>query len=407
MNTTATPFNLAYIHNRFKQSIEANALPAGSFLSVTRGLAALKNMRDDWRSLAQERGAATSVFQCYNWISTWCEHYAESAEATQIIIISGYHLGKLVFVWPLMKSSNFGVKTVTWLTSPSGQYGDALLADGYSPATWHVAALEMLKRCEDIDLIQLRHVREGTSFHEFAVQNMESANAAERAPFMDLSVFKTEQDYDARYTSQQRKRRKKIRKDLESFGETNFSRVEPGPASDRAIAAAIAEKNKWLSARGRINRVLKCPRHLAFLQSLARSRRSEMETVVTETTVGGKPVSWEIAFRHNGTHFAYITSHLTELTDYSPGRLHMHNSQVQALKDGMNRFDLMIPYDVHKESWCTGMIHTDDYFLALTWRGKLKGAIYLKQLRPVLRSIYYRLGPKTLKLISPLTKHFT
>jgi CelD/BcsL family acetyltransferase involved in cellulose biosynthesis len=406
MKPSAVPFDLAYIHDRSMQSAAATTLPAGSFLSITRGLAALKDMREDWRVLAQERGAATSVFQCYNWISTWCEHYARDVGQAPVLVVSGYHLGKLVFVWPLMKSENFGVKTLTWLTSPSGQYGDGLLANGYSPAIWHHAALGMLKRCEDIDLIHLRHVREGTSFHEFAVQNMQSANGAERAPYMDLSTFKTEQDYDARYTSQQRKRRKKIRKDLETVGELKFSRLVPGPDTDRAIAAAIAEKNKWLGERGRINRVLKCQRHLDFLQSLAKSRRSEMETVVTETTVGGKPVSWEIGFRHNGTHFAYITSHRADMTDYSPGRLHMHNSQIQALKDGMNRFDLMIPYDLHKESWSTGMIHTDDYFLALTLRGKLKGTLYLKMMRPLLRSIYYKLTPAHLKLISPLTRQF-
>jgi CelD/BcsL family acetyltransferase involved in cellulose biosynthesis len=399
----ASPVGLSYVHKRYAKAAQEPALPVGALVTVITGLRALKELRDEWRLLAEERGNGTSVFQCYNWVSTWCEKFGMGTATSQVVIVAGYDYGQLVFVWPLMKKVAGGLSTIEWLTFPSGQYGDVLLKEGYCPKTWHTAALEALKQTADIDLIYLRHVRNGTSFHHFASENMLSAKGAERAPFMDLSQFKTETDYDQRYTAQQRKRRKKIRKELEALGELEFRKLSTGEETDQAIAQAILEKDKWLGERGRINRIMKCPRHLAFLQSLARSRRSEMEAVVTELRAGGKPISWEIGFRHNGTHFAYITSHCTEHTDLSPGRLHMHLSQLLALKDGMHRFDLMIPHDAHKESWATGTVHTDDYYLPMTWKGRLKGNLYIKSMRPMLRSVYYKLTPTQLKFLKPLT----
>jgi CelD/BcsL family acetyltransferase involved in cellulose biosynthesis len=92
-------------------------------------------------------------------------------------------------------------------------------------------------------------------------------------------------------------------------------------------------------------------------------------------------------------------------TDLSPGRLHMDLSQRQALADGMTRFDLMVPYDPHKESWSSGQVMTRDYYLPMTLKGKIYGALYLRYLRPTLRKIYYKLPSSILRTMRPLTRH--
>jgi CelD/BcsL family acetyltransferase involved in cellulose biosynthesis len=386
---------------------EHTNLPAGAIISVLRSKAALVSIADDWRALGQEAGNNAGLFQSYGWISQWLAQYETALMDVKPLIIVGYQSGRLVFVWPLMKSRSHGLDVIEWLTSPSGQYGDIVLAPGLSPSDWQEAALKLLKRSESADLLRLRHVRVGSAFHAFAERHMLDASSPESAPYMELSAFKTEADYEARYNSSQRKRRKKIRKELEAFGEVEFKRLSPGTETDRAIAAAIDEKTKWLEQRGRINRIMSCPLHMSFLQSLARNPSPDVETVVTEITAGGKPVSWEIGFRCNGTHFGYITSHVNEMTDYSPGRLHMHYSQLLALKDGMQRFDLMVPNDVHKESWSSDMVHTNDYYLPMSRMGQLVGETYLRLLRPMLRSAYYKLAPNALRFLKPITRRLT
>ncbi len=382
-------------------------LPAGSIISILRSKTALASIAEDWRALMQQAGNNAGLFQSHGWVSHWLAQYDTVPSATKPLIIVGYQSGRLVFVWPLMKSRSHGLEVIEWLTSPSGQYGDIVLSPGLSPTDWQEAALKLLKRSESADLLRLRHVRSGSAFHAFAERHMLDASSPESAPYMDLSVFKTEADYEARYNASQRKRRKKIRKELEAFGAVEFNRLSPGIETDRAIAAAIYEKTKWLEQRGRINRIMSCPLHMSFLQNLARNASPDVETVVTEITAGGKPVSWEIGFRCNGTHFGYITSHVNEMTDYSPGRLHMHLSQLQALKDGMQRFDLMVPNDVHKESWSSDVVHTNDYYLPMSRMGQLVGETYLRLLRPMLRSAYYKLAPNALRLLKPITSRIS
>ena len=189
------------------------------------------------------------------------------------------------------------------------------------------------------------------------------------------------------------------------MGPVDFKTLVVGTTNDQAMAEAIRQKNQWLSERGRFNRVMGCPSHIQFLKSLSRSATKDFEFVTTELSAGGKPVSWEIGFNYKGTHFAYITSHVNALTDLSPGRLHMDLSQRLALMSGQESFDLMVPNDNHKESWCSAKIDTKDYFYPTSWRGKLYGHFYLSIIRPAIRNAYYKLPQRMLKLLQPLTRH--
>ncbi len=122
-------------------------------------------------------------------------------------------------------------------------------------------------------------------------------------------------------------------------------------------------------------------------------------------SAGSTVLSWEIGLRFGTRHFGFITSHVTSLTDYSPARLHMDYSQRRAIADGMTVFDLMVPYDVHKESWSSARVETRDYHLPLSMLGRAYGRGYLELARPFLRKGYYRLPPTILRRLKPLIGH--
>jgi CelD/BcsL family acetyltransferase involved in cellulose biosynthesis len=275
---------------------------------------------------------------------------------------------------------------------------------GHSPRKWMESSIAFLKRLRDVDILRLRHVRADSHLISHCANLFKDAKAHDKAPFLDLQQFATDADYDARYTSVQRKRRKKIRKAIEEIGEVKFARLPVGSLADVAIQSAISEKNAWLSERGRMNRVLNCPLHPTFLKSLSRRLGGTVEVVVTELTAGGKPVSWEVGFRHRNKHYGYITSHVNALTDLSPGRLHMDLSQRACLADGMTQFDLMVPNDVHKESWSSATVDTNDYYLPLSIKGAAFGHVYIRTLRPMLRNLYYKLTSKKFNVLTLLRK---
>jgi CelD/BcsL family acetyltransferase involved in cellulose biosynthesis len=380
-------------------------MPFGGILTLITTPAHLGVLSDQWQSLEQNNATTPTIFQSFAWIKNWSDHYAQPNCQNEIHIVAGFLNNALVFALPLVKSCHMGVSTLNWVTDPLGQYGDVLCAKEQSLTKWMSASLRFINRLKGIDIIRLRHVRQNSIIENFASRYFVDAKLHEQAPYLDLTPFKSDADYDARYNSQQRKRRKKIRSKLEEIGSVEFKTLKPGSVNDHAISESIREKNEWLSERGRFNRVMGCPRHVQFLKSLSRSTTKDFEFVTTELSAGGKPVSWEIGFNYKGTHFAYITSHVNKLTDLSPGRLHMDLSQRLALSSGQERFDLMVPNDNHKESWCSGKVNTKDYFYATTWRGKLYGHFYLSVIRPAIRDTYYKLPQRILKLLQPLTRH--
>jgi CelD/BcsL family acetyltransferase involved in cellulose biosynthesis len=359
----------------------------------------IMDLEPSWRDLESKNITTPSVFQSFEWVKSWCDTHLSHASTDQLKVTAGYLNGNLVFILPLVITSRFGLKILQWITEPLGQYGDVLCAKGQDVSTWMALALGAIKQDKSVDLIRLRHVRQDSLVEAFAKSKMIDAKYYERAPYLDLSTFKGDAEYDARYSSTQRKRRKKIRKHLEEMGEVKFATLNTSAEIATAIETSIIEKNAWLSDRGRFNRIMGCPRHVNFLKALAKSTSEHFAMTTTELTAGGKPVSWEIAFRYRGTHFAYITSHVNKLTDLSPGRLHMDLSQRAALAAGQIRFDLMVPYDLHKESWSSAMVNVNDYYYPATTLGRLYGAAYLRAARPIIRKIYYKLPQKALLLL--------
>jgi CelD/BcsL family acetyltransferase involved in cellulose biosynthesis len=373
-----------------KPVAETGVAAVHNSVTVVTSLSALGEMEGQWRELESDVQNHTSVFQSFDWVMAWAQTYLKDKPSISLHILAGYDEGKLVFLWPLMRDRQMGLSVLTWLTEPFGQYGDVLCRKGQCPRQWLNSSIAFMKRLRDINMLRLRHVRADSHVATYGHDVFVDAKASDKAPFLDLKKFATDADYDARYSSVQRKRRKKIRKAIEEIGEVKFQRLPTGSLADMAMQNAIAEKNAWLSERGRMNRVMSCPSHVAFLKNLSRRLSGSVEVVVTELTAGGKPVSWEVGFRHQGTHYGYITSHVNALTDLSPGRLHMDLSQRACLADGMSKFDLMVPNDAHKESWSSGAVDTRDYYLPLSAKGFAVGHLYIRTLRPLVRRLYYK-----------------
>jgi CelD/BcsL family acetyltransferase involved in cellulose biosynthesis len=358
-------------------------------LTVIENVASLRAMEADWRALEQNTLKQTRVFQSFDWLIAWAETYMGDGNEPAPHILTGYDEDQLVFAWPLMRTRKMGISILTWMTDPFGQYGDVLCRKDQNARQWLSSSLQLLKRLNDVDLIRLRHVRADSLLAQYGTDLFRNANVPDKAPALNLMSFTAEADYDARYTSSQRKRRKKIRSSLEELGTLEFRSFTSGAVADSAMQNAIAEKNAWLKERGRMNRVLGSPSHLSFLRKLAHRKDATVEVVVTELQAGEQPVSWEIGFRHQNIHYGYITSHVNALTDYSPGRLHMDLSQRACLKAGMHEFDLMVPNDAHKASWSNKTVDTQDYYLPLSAAGMVVGHGYVRLLRPLLRRIYY------------------
>ena len=376
-------------------------LPANSYLTLVTSFRAFDRLRESWSDLESRCAKPPSVFQSYDWCRRWSDIYAAPDSANEIFIVAGYRQNRLVFIWPMVKRFSGGLNFLTWMTQPIGQYGDVLCDAQIDCEAWLETATAFIKDTGNADCLHLRHVRDNANFSSHAQRHWFDGKLNERAPMMDLSQFKTEADYDARYDAQQRRRRRRIQKKLEEIGPLKFEVLQDERA-EAAIDAAIAEKLSWLQDKGRISEVLGSEQHAALLKSFLYETTGQLQTVVFHLTAGGRPVSWEIGFCYRGTHYAYLLSHQHELIDYSPGRLTLDFAERHALASGLSTFDLMAPYDPYKDSFSSGMVKVNDYYLPLSFIGAVYGHGYLGLLRPRLRAVYQNLPVPALRFVKRL-----
>lgn len=382
------------------------AVPQGIRLSILREAAEFAALESDWRRLEANSPHHRNVFQTFDWLHNWASVYAGAPGTAPLHVVLGHRGSRLVFAWPLMRIKTGPLTILRWMSEPVSQYGDVLVDKSENPETWMAEAMAELRQAKGIDAIRLRHVRADAAAAPFLKKSFRDARMPEQAPWLDLSAYADEAAYDARYSATQRKRRKKYRKTLEdAAGPVAFEVLRPGLATDQAIDHAIALKSAWIESRGRHNLVLNCAEIKTFFKRLARMESSAVQLVVTTVTAGGKPVSWEIGLRQGDVHFAFLTSHVTAMEEFSPARLHMDLAQRLALETGVKTYDLMVPDDVYKESWSSHRCATSDYHLPLTARGWIFGVFYLEQLRPLLRKVYYRMPEKVLRLLKPILGH--
>jgi CelD/BcsL family acetyltransferase involved in cellulose biosynthesis len=370
-------------------SVRDLTLPHNGHVSLVTDLASLEQLAEDWRELHQASSPAAGIFQSAEWCLSWARLYMKPGHGTEPCVVTGYQDGALVFLWPLMKVRSGPFTVLRWFTDPFAQYGDILVRSGTDARPWCRSAMEFLRRLKGIDCLRLRHVRADSAIHVFLGEQFHRAGETDEAPFLDLTAYPTEKAYDQRYSREQRKRRNKIRKSLEAMGPVEFRLLPAGSAMDRAMEQAIVQKRRWLAERGLYSKPLLCSLLDPFLRDLSRNTGGAISLITSCLTAGNRPISWEIGLRCGKTHFGFITAHDTALTDASPARLHMDLSQRQAIRDGMQVFDLMIPGDPHKQSWSNGRVAVHEFHAPLSMAGMVYGHGYLSLLRPLIRRIYH------------------
>ncbi len=367
----------------------------GVSFAVAGTLEELSALKRDWRALEEAHGRDIHFFQGFDWCHAWARTCL-NGRCESPCVITMRRGGRLVLLWPLMVARRGPLRILRWLSDPYSQYGDVLTS--LEGEALHAALEEtcgFLMRTVRADLVRLRHVRDDANIANFLKSRFRQAGEDDGAPWLDLSRFADEEAYERRYSKTQRRRRKRIRKALEQdVGKLDFALLEDKGARGQAIGRVLAEKRAWLAAKGLYSRPLSNPALADFLKALPAGPDGGL--VISQMTAAGRGVSWEIGFRCKGRHYGYITAHEQDLTDRSPGRLHMDLSQRRALKDGMRVFDLLVPVAPHKRSWSSGVMPVHDYYRPLSLAGRVFGEGYLRIGRPLLRKVY-RKAPAALR----------
>ena len=357
-------------------------------IKTLRTLSDIEAAKKAWRRLEDEAARSFHLFQSYDWCSSWIRNYAQGNDCYSIHVVTVWRGSDMVCLWPMMTTCVGPLCILRWLSDPYGQYGDALIHPDVDRDKTLGLVWRELCAIPGVDAIRLRHVREDANTCSFLKKNAINGGPYDSAPFLDMEKFPDEAAYEARYSRQQRRRRKRIAKGLSAIGEISFGATSAKTGLDDAITRAIDEKRHWLKERGLISKPVMSEEINRFARSLFADSES-LQPVMSVLKAGSREISWEIGLRYKGRHCGFITAHDHTLTDKSPARLHMDQSQRLAIRDGCRIFDLMVPGDPHKKTWSSDTVRTSDFHQPLKLRGRIFAFVYLNLLRPVARKLYH------------------
>ncbi len=358
-------------------------------VQTSRSLADLYGLESDWHDLEERVASGAGAFQSFDWCVAWSETFLKRDKAPELCIVTVRDRGRLVMIWPLMMTCVGPFCVLRWLGEPYGQYGDVLVDPGYARALVFDAAWKHILETSKADTVWLRHVRGDAAVRDYLAERCQVSGKLQTAPFFDMTALRSEDDLDARYSKSQRRRRKRIRTQLEkAFGPVSIECADQSDGLNDVMDEAVAQKREWLHQRGLYSEPVNAPGLSEFFTRLAKRTGGRLQVSACRLVAGNTTLSYQVGLNYFGRHLCFLTSHNCRYTNLSPARLHMDLAQRRAFNQRLRVFDLMVPGDPHKKTWSNGEVPVCDFFAETSFKGRAFGGIYLSALRPLVRASY-------------------
>jgi len=345
-------------------------------------------MKSEWNALFARAGRPHQLFQAYDWLWHWANHYLD--ERTRLAIVVGRQDGRLVMVWPLIAMRAAGLTRLCWMGEPVSQYGDVLIEDG--PARFDLLCQGWAYvKSLGADVIYLRKTREDAAVFPLLAHAGAMPIAVAAAPYVDLAGAPDYESSQQRRSAKKRARRRALLRGLQEAGTVAFELHEPGWAARDLVRHALAFKEKWLEARGVIAPVLQDPRFGRFLRDVVGGRAGTPEVSVSALSCNGRPAALEISLKCKKHRVAYLISYDMALAKHGIGILVAEYSIRTAHQQGFVRFDLLTPADPYKMEWANGLVEVRDWAVSLSRPGRFYVRVWLCFVRAWMRSAMKRL----------------
>jgi len=342
----------------------------------------------EWNELFQRAGRGTQMFQTFNWLWHWCNYYlplSKESHGPRLSIVTARCDGKLVMVWPLVRERSGPIIKLVSMGEPVSQYSDVLVADTSDVTEILRAAWRFIVARSGSDVVHLRKVRADAAVAPLMAEIGAFATETLRAPYLDLSSATSFADYQQRYSSGSRKKRRRDRRRLEDRGPITIEHHVGGSRARELVTLAISLKQLWLRARALVSPALADPRMARFFGDVAnaaiRPAGGHVMAMMSNTT----PAALEVGIRCKDRTATHIIVYDSEFEKVSPGALLMEESIRRALADGFSAFDLLAPADDYKMNWADGVVEVCDWAAPLSFAGSLYARVYLKVLRDAVK----------------------
>jgi CelD/BcsL family acetyltransferase involved in cellulose biosynthesis len=369
------------------ERIETPAVSPAWDLALVTTRAGFDALEAEWTALFERAGRGTQLFQTFNWLWHWCNHFAGDGSGVRLSIVTARRDGRLVLVWPLV-AERYGFMTkLAWMGEPVSQYGDVVMEDAADSLDLLRASWSFLIAATNASVVELRKVRADAAvaplMHELGLMEIEQ----QTAPYLDLASAASFSDYETRFSSSARKSRRRQRRRIEDRGPASTEFHSSGAAARGLAIAAITLKRAWLAHRGLVSRALADERTARFFAEVAEGRERPAGCHVQALMSNGTPAALEVGVRAKGRTAAHIIVYDPDFEKHSAGSILMEDSIRRAFDDGMATFDLMAPGDGYKLEWADAAMGVSTFVAPLTLAGQAYARLYLRLGRPLLKKL--------------------
>lgn len=380
------------------QSAAKNPLTQCALALVT-DRAGFDALEDDWNALFERAGRPCQVFQTFNWLWHWANHYLDGRSG--LSIVAGRREGRLVMVWPLVATRVAGLRQLSWMGEPVSQYGDVLV-DQMSDAHDLLRQAWAFVRSLDADLVCLRKIRNDAAVSSLLGEIDAISTGASSAPYLDLASAKDFETYQQRYSAKTRSSRRRRLRRLNDMGSVTFEQHMQGPVARDLVSQALALKSGWLAYRGRLAPTLHDPRFTHFFAEVALGCTHPTGARISAVRCNDEPVAVEISFACKAHLFGHVIAHNRAFEKQGAGVIIAQYSIRTAHEQGCVIYDLLPPGDAYKMDWADASIAVDDWAVPLSRTGRVHARLWLCFARPWLKSFANRMPARVAVVASAM-----
>lgn len=409
MPATATTF-VAYDRSDFadahlaKDSRTHAAEAAACDLAWVSDRAGFDALEAEWNALFERTGRDTQLFQSFNWLWHWCNHYLPQREGDaggpRLAIVTGRRDGRLIMVWPLVRTRGGGISRLSWMGEPVSQYGDVLVDDIVDAQAALQAGWQFILEHSGADVVQLRKVRADSAIAPTLGVIGGIATDKLSAPYLDLASAPSFAEYEKRYSSGARRNRKRQMRRLEERGAVSVEAHTDGDDAAALARVAIDLKRDWLGNRGLVSPAFSDTRIDAFFADVAAGTVRATGCRVLAMRCGGTPAALEIGLTCKGRAAIHVIVYDQAFEKAAAGALLMEESIRRACDAGVRAFDLLAPGDSYKMDWADAATEVCDWVVPLSLKGQVYGRFYVGFFRNVLKRVLAALPASVRRVVA-------
>lgn len=336
----------------------------------------------DWTALFDRCAGSGQLFQSYAWAWHWTRHFLD-ADTVSLAVVTARRDGRLVMVWPLVRTRRKGLTRLIWLGEPVSQYGDVLVEAGPEALPLLRHAWAYIRNNIPADIVNLRKTRADAAVAPLLAEIGALPVCRETAPFARLEGEGGFDGYAGRrWSSKTRKNRRRQMRRLMDMGPVGIERNVSGMRAETLARETIRQKQGWLAGRGLLSPALADASYEAFFAAIASGKDHPAGCRVSALTVAGRPAALEIAFAYRDRLALHIISYDPTFDRGGAGAALMEAGIRQAFEDGVTCFDLLAPGGGYKDEWADGAVDVTDWAVAMSLKGKVYARGYLAIVRP-------------------------